>query len=168
MFQKIEIPRKKLDFFNCYNKLESKYDEIKFLNQEELSEGWIQIIPSFADKNLIITLNITLAFLPNKYWCKLNKQIINYEETYLEIKHGLIRYKIIETNQDDIMIKLHEELYHTRPYVKILKSCIDELDNSQYSSWLVLRATYYIKYGVFNNHCEVNKINLYSPAVSTS
>jgi hypothetical protein len=158
MSGKIEIPKKKLNFFNSYNKLENKYDEIKYLNQQELSEGWIQVIPSFGDKRLINSFNITLAFLPNECWCKLRKKIINDEETFLEIKHGLSRYKIIETNQDDIMIKLYEELNNKRPYIKILKSCIDELDNSQYSSWLVLSARYYIKYGVFHNTCIVNKL----------
>jgi hypothetical protein len=148
MLGKIEIPKKKLNFFNSYDKLENKYNEIKYLNQQELSEGWIQIIPSFGDKKFIINFNITLAFLPSECWCKLKKKIINDEETYIEIKHGLTRYKIIETNQDDIMIKLYEELYNKRPYIKILKSCIDELDNSQY----------YIKYGVFYNTHIVDKL----------
>lgn len=158
MSGKIEIPKKKLNFFNSYNRLENKYDEIKYLNQQDLSEGWIQITPLFGDKRLINSFNITLAFLPNNYWSKLSKQFIDNEEVFVEIKHGLTRYRIIETNQDDIMVKLYEELNNKRPYIKILKSCIDELDNSQYSSWLVLSARYYIKYGVFYNTCIVNKL----------
>jgi hypothetical protein len=155
MSRKIEIPKQKLNFFNTYNRIENRYDEIKYLNQHELAEGWIQIIPSNSNKQLSVSFSITLAFLPSECWCKLSKCVINNELVYREFKNGLTKYKIIETNQDDIMIKLYEELCNVKPYIKILKNCIEELDNSQYSSWLVIQARYYINHGVFYNSSPI-------------
>ena len=156
MSTKIEIPKKKPNYFNIYNKKENKYDEVKFLTQQEIAEGWVQILPQYTDKNLINHFSVTLAFLPEKYWQKIKKGYKNGEELYKVIKDGVTRYTIIETNQDDVMKKLFIEIKKLYPDHNLVQYYIDELDVSQHTSWLVLRAKYILTNGVpyFSNKVE--------------
>jgi hypothetical protein len=126
------------------------------LTQQEIADGWIQVLPFFADKNLVNHFSVTLAFLPEMYWPKIKKYYKNGEELYKVIKDGLVRYTIIETNQDDIMKELYNEIHKLYPDHKLLQKCIDELDVCQHISWLVLRAKHIIEYGVpyFSNKLE--------------
>ena len=47
--------------------------EIKYLNQQELADGWNQVISSRSNKKLINHFSLTLAFLPEKYWKSIKK-----------------------------------------------------------------------------------------------
>jgi len=67
------MPKKKLNHFLVYNKSYNEYDEIKYLTQTELSEGWSQIMPNYTNKKLINHFNIILAFLPEYLWLKIKK-----------------------------------------------------------------------------------------------
>lgn len=156
MSSKMEIPKKKPNYFIVYNKADKQYDEVKFLSQQEIAEGWVQILPQFGDKNLINHFSVTLAFLPEMYWCKIRKYYKNGEEIYKVIKDGVTKYTIIETNQDDIMKKLFNEVHKVYPEHKLLQEYIDELDVSQHTSWLVLRAKHILINNVpyFTNKVE--------------
>lgn len=148
MTKKIDIPKKKQNFFFVYDLKKNEYNEIKYLTQHELSDGWIQKIPQSSNNKLINHFNITLAYLPENLWTKLKKIKINNDEKYKIIKNGLTRYTISETNQDEIMIKLFKELKKINPNVNILQNYINDLDISQHSSWLVIRAIHFINYNV--------------------
>jgi hypothetical protein len=156
MSVKIEIPKKKPNYFNVYDKHEKKYNEVKFLTQQEIAEGWLQVLPQYADKNLINHFSVTLAFLPEIYWSNIKKGYKNGEEIYKVIKDGITRYTIIETNQDETMKKLFVEVKKMYPNYKLLQEFIDELDVSQHTSWLVLRAKHIIEHRVpyFSNKVE--------------
>jgi len=133
--------QRKPNHFCVFDKKSGEYTEIKYLSQHELSEGWQQVIPNSNKKKLMNHFSVTLAYLPEQYWKRIekknNKIIIN----------GITKYTIIETNQDEFMIKLFNELSLLNPNVEILEKCLANLDNSQHSSWLVIRAKYYIKHG---------------------
>ena len=148
MVNKLEIPKKKLNFFCIFNKKEKSYSEVKYLNQHELSEGWKQIVPTYTDKRLLNYLNVTLCFLPEHLWSKIRKDSNNSEYTFRKIKEGVSRYTILETNQDTIMEKLYREVNRRNPNKTILNECIDNLDNNQYNSWLVIRARHIINHTV--------------------
>jgi len=148
MTVKVEIPKKKPNYFNVYNRKENKYDEIKFLSQQEIAEGWCQVLPYFGNKNLINHFSVTLAFLPEMYWSKIQKYFKNGEELYKIISDGITKYAIIETNQDDIMIKLFNEIRKSNPDNQLLQNYINDLDESQHTSWLVLRAKYIINHNM--------------------
>lgn len=135
-----DMPKKKLNHFLVYNKSSNKYDEIKYLTQSELSEGWNQVMPNYTNKKLINHFNIILAFLPEHLWLKIKKTKMNRQ-----IKYKNTKYTISETNQDDLMISLYEEISKHNPNKLILKNLIDELDETLYSSWLALRGKYYIE-----------------------
>jgi hypothetical protein len=62
-----------------------------------------------------------------------------------QIKYKNTKYTISETNHDELMISLYEEINKHNPNKLILKKLIDELDETLYSSWLVLRSKYYIE-----------------------
>jgi len=154
-----EIPKKKPNYFIVYNKKENKYDEVRFLTQQEISEGWIQVLPKFGSKNLINHFSVTLAFLPENYWYKIKKYYKNDEELYKLIKDGITIYNIIETNQDEIMIKLFDEIQKINPDTKLLQNYINDLDLSQHTSWLVLRAKHIINYNIsYINYNIMNRI----------
>lgn len=144
MSSKLEIPKKKPNHFLILDKKENKYNEIKYLTQHELSEGWHQIIPNYSNHKLINHFSVTLAFLPEHLWSKLHKKGDNYKV----IKDSITRYTIIETNQDQTMYQLYNELKKYFPNKSLLINFINNLDSSQHNSWLVQRAKYYIKNSV--------------------
>lgn len=149
----VEIPKKKPNHFYILDRAKGEYNEIKYLTQHELAEGWKQIIPNNGEKKLINHFSVTLAFLPEQFWRKLRKVMINGETTYKVIIDGMTRYTIIETNQDDIMVNLYNELLKRFPNVELLNQYINDLDGSQHVSWLVLRAKNYIANGtIYNSH----------------
>lgn len=148
MSTKVEIPKKKPNYFIVYNKKENKYDEVKFSSQQEIADGWVQVLPIIVDKNLINHFSVTLAFLPENHWCKIRKYYKNEEEIYKVIRDGITKYTIIETNQDEIMKELFVEIHKLYPNYLILQQYIDDLDISQHTSWLVLRAKHIINYNV--------------------
>jgi hypothetical protein len=135
-----DMPKKKLNHFLVYNKSSDKYDEIKYLTQQDLASGWKQVMPKYTSKKLINHFNIILAFLPEHLWLKIKKTKMNRQ-----IKYKNTKYTISETNQDELMISLYEEISKQNPNKLILANLIDELDESLYSSWLVLRGKYFIE-----------------------
>lgn len=145
MNSKIEIPKRKPNYFYIFNKKENKYDDVKYLNQTCLAEGYIQIMPTNGIKKLINHFSITLAYLPEHLWCKLKKKYKIEEETYKTIKDGITIYSIVETNQDEIMISLFNEMKNIIPSSEKIQYYIDELDETQHNSWLVIRAKYFLK-----------------------
>lgn len=145
MSSKLELPKKKLNYFYILDKNKCEYNEIKYLSQNELAEGWKQQFPKRGNKKLINNFNVTLAFLPEQFWGKLRK-IQTDDNSYKIITNGVTRYTIIETNQDNIMINLYKELLKYTPNIHLLNKYINDLDVSQHSSWLILRAKYYVEY----------------------
>jgi hypothetical protein len=150
MTSKVEIPKKKPNHFYVLDKKKREYVEIKYLTQNELAEGWIQVMSQNGNSKLINHFSVTLAFLPEQFWRRL-KPIQG--GGYQIIVDGLTRYTIIETNQDESMINLFNEITSKSPNVLILQKLINELDVSQHSSWLVIRSKYFINHGKkFNQH----------------
>jgi hypothetical protein len=137
------IKEKKKEYFNVFNKDTQLYEQVNYLNQNELANGWRQSIPNNSKKN-INHFNITLAFLPEYLWNKLHKYTKDGDDIYKVIKDGMTRYTINESNQDIIMINLFNEIHKIIPNKDLLKDYIEQLDDSQYSSWLVIRANNYI------------------------
>jgi len=148
MSTKVEIPKKRPNYFNVYDKYNSKFNEVKYLSQQELADGWEQVIPDYKDKRLHNYLNVTLAFLPEKFWFNLKKKYNNGEESYKVIHDGLTKYTIIESNQDELMISLFKEIHKINPNKKLIQSYIDNIDSSQYTSWLILRAKHIIEHSL--------------------
>jgi hypothetical protein len=156
MTNKNDLPKKKPNYYCIYDKTEKKFKEIKYLSQQELAEGWEQIIPQCNNKKLINHFSVTLAFLPEKFWYKLKRVVIKGEENYKIIKDGLTYYTIIETNQDDTMKKLFIELKNPCPNKSCIEEYINELDPSQHVSWLVLRAKHFLNNNIlyYPNYIE--------------
>lgn len=129
---KYDIPKCKANYFYVFNHNTCKFNEIKYLSQSELADGWEQVYPKNKNRKLINKLNVTLAFLPKKYW--------SWNNLHKIIKDGITHYTLIETNQDDIMKNLFNEIYSHRPNTDLITQYINELDESQHNSWLVLQA----------------------------
>lgn len=159
MTVKIEIPKKKPNHFYILDKNKSEYIEVKFLTQHELADGWTQIIPNTNEKKLVNHFSVTLSFLPEQFWNRLRKVKSNGNDSYKIIIDGSTRYTIIETNQDENMIKLFNELSYNKPNIELLNNYINNLDTSQHTSWLVLRAKHYINHGKKYNTEYITQIN---------
>jgi hypothetical protein len=156
---KQEISKRKPNHFFIFNKPENKLQEVKYLSQKELSEGWRQVMPKMNYKKLLNNFSITLCFLPEYLWSSLYKKK-NNEGDYIINDGSRTRYTIIETNQDDIMINLFNELKKVHPDNDIITSYINELDESQHNSWLVLRAKTFMKFGYFSKPHYVTRETL--------
>jgi len=153
MTSKVELPKKKPNHFYVLNKNKGEYNEVKYLTQHELAEGWRQVVPTNCEKKLINHFSVTLAFLPEQFWRRLRKVRSGGDDSYKIISDGITKYTIIETNQDDTMINLYNELLKKQPNGILLSKYITELDVSQHTSWLVLRAKHYINHGrLYNEH----------------
>ena len=153
MTSKVELPKKKPNHFYVFDKKKSLYNEIKYLNQHELADGWTQILPQCGDKKLVNHFSVTLAFLPEQFWRRLTKAKSSGDDSYKVIVDGITRYTIIETNQDNTMISLYKELLSNRPNIELLNKYINDLDTSQHASWLVIRARHYINHKrKYNEH----------------
>ena len=158
MTSKVELPKKKPNYFYVLNKNKAEYNEVKYLTQNELAEGWKQIVPNRVDKKLVNHFSVTLAFLPEQFWIRLKKIRSSGDDSYKVIVDGITRYTIIETNQDDTMISLYYELLSNKPNINLLNKYINDLDVSQHTSWLVLRAKHYINHGrLYNENYVINE-----------
>ena len=157
MTSKVELPKKKPNHFYVLDRSKGEYHEVKYLTQHELAEGWQQVVPSSGEKKLINHFSVTLAFLPEQFWRRLQKVRSGGDDSYRVIVDGITRYTIIETNQDDIMINLYNELHKRHPNVLLLNNYISDLDVSQHTSWLVLRAKHYVNTGRFYNEHVVEE-----------
>lgn len=142
---KIDIPKRKPNHFYVYNKNDKKYIDIKYISQNTIAEGYIQIVPTITPKKLINHFTVTFAFLPDYLWCKIKR--IQGTDKYNIIKNGMTRYSIVETNQDEIMFNLYKEIHKIQPNANLIQNYIDNLDNSQHTSWLVIRGLNFIKTG---------------------
>lgn len=143
----IEIPKKKPNHFYIFDKINSQYIQVKYLTQHELADGWQQKVPNKSDKKLINHFSVTLAFLPEQFWRRLKKiKTTSGDDSYKVIIDGITRYTIIETNQDNTMINLFAELSLKFPNIELLNKYINDLDVSQHTSWLVLRAKHYVNH----------------------
>lgn len=138
-----KIPKRKPNHFITYDTNLKKYTEVKYISQSDLAEGYRQIMPKYINKKLINHFSITLCFLPEYLWSRLKYEKDNYKV----IKDGITRYTIIETNQDNIMIQLYKEIKKLNPDNLVLKYLVNELDDSLYNSWLVLRVNKYLNSG---------------------
>ena len=138
----LEIPKRKGNYFFVYEKQTNTYKDIKYLSQTELAEGFRQVIPNcnIKLKKLVNHFSITLCFLPEYLWSKLKYIADNYKS----IKDGSTLYSIVETNQDNIMIQLYTEITKYTPDKLILNYLINELDETQHTSWLVIRSKNYL------------------------
>jgi len=154
----VEIPKKKPNFFYILDKKKNQYNEIKYLSQIELADGWKQRMPYIYNDKLVNNFNVTLAFLPEYFWSKLKKIKYGNNESYKIIIDGITKYTIIETNQDNIMINLFNEIRSYNPNIELLKKYINELDISQHSSWLVLRSKYFINHNKKYNEYFIKEI----------
>lgn len=147
-----QITKRKPNYFIIYDNALKKYKEIKYISQSELAEGYRQIIPTSINKKLINHFSITLCFLPEYLWSRL--KYIN--DNYKLIKDGISTYSIIETNQDELMINLYKEIKKHNPDPLILSHLKNEIDDTQYSSWLLLRTLNYLQ---TNKHYESSPVN---------
>ena len=155
----MEIPKRKTNHFFVYDIKNNKYNDVKYLSQVELAEGYRQIIPrcNFKVKKSINHFSITLCFLPEYLWNKLKYVNGNYKS----IPDGSTLYSIVETNQDNIMIQLYNEIKKLLPDSLILNYLVNELDETQHSSWLVIRSNNYLKTNKHYETTPVNKIEEY-------
>lgn len=150
---KVEIPKRKSNHFFVFNNKQNKYDEVKYISQKDLADGFRQVIPNIIinkkkelnnkRKYMINHFSVTLCFLPEYLWSKLRL----YGDSYKTIKDGLTLYTIVETNQDDIMKQLFNEMSKLNPDKVVVKFLVNELDESQYQSWLVIRSNHWLKTG---------------------
>lgn len=152
---KVEIPKRKPNHFFVFDIKNNKYNEIKYISQTELAQGFRQVLPRFSitkkkesnnnkRKYLINHFSVTLCFLPEYLWKRLK-----YDgESYKTINDGNTLYSIVETNQDELMNNLFNEMKKYSPDRIVIEHLVNELDESQHTSWLIIRSNQYLKTGI--------------------
>jgi len=151
---KVEIPKRKPNHFFVFDQKNNKYNEVKYISQSELAQGFRQVLPDvFISKKKESNINkrkyfinhfsVTLCFLPEYLW-----KSLKYDgESYKTIKDGNTLYSIVETNQDEIMKQLFNEMKKLSPDRMIVEHLVNELDESQHTSWLIIRSNHFLKSG---------------------
>jgi hypothetical protein len=148
-----------------YEQIDTVTYNVNMLNQHELADGWVQILPfprsitkkmNILDENGIemtvnknvkqlFKLRVTLAQLPQHLWHRIN-QYSRYNDTSFVVKNRIYHYLVEKTSVDNEI----RELYKLTTLVKDEQVCrrINELlqilkDNDVYG-WVVIRARNYM------------------------
>jgi len=119
----------------------------KPLSQDDYANGWQAVLPRPGkhNKQPVHHWSVTLAQLPPHLWCKYHYDVDEDGEIfYPVIRDGIYHYTVTETEHDETLKALREELQRgyeankekVRKYVKELEGV---------NGWLIIRAKKFLK-----------------------
>jgi len=150
-----KVQKRKLPFGHYKTSFKTSDSEeviCKPLNQDEISEGWIQVLPN-KQRSPVYHWSVTLSQLPPHLWDKYKVGYNEGKKYYPIIKDGIYNYSVNQTKHDETLIKLYKELtkgYHAD--LSVIKTYLSELDNV--NGWLVTRAKKFLKQSKFDRYFD--------------
>ncbi len=111
----------------------------KMLNQNDLADGWKQILPKRNKKSTIHTFSICLSHLPEHLWYKV-KRDYNTPNNYKIIRDNICFYNIKPSNNDELIKDLYYNIMSKTPNKQIIKELYDILFEQNVRGWLMCRA----------------------------
>lgn len=111
----------------------------KPLTQDEITDGWIQVLPTPNRNSPIHHWSVTLAQLPPHLWKQYRVSYNDGKKFYPIIKDGIYNYSVNQTSYDETLIKLYKELKNGfEVNLSNVQKYLDELENV--SGWLITRS----------------------------
>jgi hypothetical protein len=110
------------------------------LTQEELADGWLQVISK--RKDVIYHFSIYLSQLPSNLWKKVkrNYSIDKNKDYYIKIKNGNYHYTIKNSPNDELVFELYKNIMSTIPNINRIKELYKELNNNRVKGWIMIKA----------------------------
>lgn len=109
------------------------------LTQEEMAEGWQQVLPRSSGRLPQHHFSVYLSQLPPHLWSRLDRHL------YGKGLHGTIRnriysYSVRSSKYDDTVMKLYDELNKTSPNKDVVSRLYSYLDRNRVKGWIMIRA----------------------------
>ena len=125
------------------NKKQGEFEEevvvCKPLTQDEITDGWRQVLPTINRTSPIHHWSVTLAQLPPHLWKQYRVSYNDGKKFYPIIKDGIYNYSVNQTNYDLTLVKLYKELKNVKGVdVSTIETYLKELENV--NGWLINRA----------------------------
>jgi len=122
-------------------------------SQQELADGWRVVLPNYKrkktenisqkprKKNKEIYNEVTLAQLPPHLYPKFLER--NAHSTNVTIYDGNFKFRVIETQYDDMIQELYKLVFVKNPSVnqkEKMRELVEVLEANHVSGWLIIRA----------------------------
>ena len=113
----------------------------KPLNQEELSDGWLQVFNK-QRKYMIHHFSIYLSQLPMNLWSKVKRTYTHDpdKDYYRKIKISNYHYSIKFSGNDELVFELYRNMMSTTPNLDRIRELYKSLDENRVKGWLMIRA----------------------------
>jgi hypothetical protein len=109
------------------------------LTQEEIADGWKQVLPKAHPSVKTHQFKIYLSQLPPHLWGKIkwNNDII---DTYPLISDRIYKYTVKKTNFDLDILQLYNHIIHKHIVYDELKNQVKYLQSNNVKGWVMLKA----------------------------
>ena len=120
----------------------NKYEqEFAKLSQEELADGWIQVLPRINKINEIHHFNISLAELPPHLWKYLNlTSLLNNDDNIITISDKIFRYSIQKIEHNIIIYNLYLEINSRYGNNNKILELYNYCKNNKIHGWIMIKA----------------------------
>jgi len=125
---------------NKDNTLSSHECVVKPLTQEELANGWVQVLSN--RKHTIHHFSIYLSQLPLNLWGKIKKTYLTdkNKDFYKTIKNGNYHYTIKYTKNDDDIFELYRHIMSRSPNLNKINDLYKLLEENRVKGCVMIKA----------------------------
>ena len=127
--------------FYVYLKKNGNTDYSKFicspLTQDQLSDGWVQVLPRRTRNNETFHFNVQLSELPSHLWHKVKE---DFNGNYKLVKNNIYHYTVKKTVMDDMCFQLYKLVYSNNPNLDRMSKLVSKLESHKMRGWLLIKA----------------------------
>ena len=124
------------------NKEEFDFDKI---SQEELADGWIQVLPRRSTYHPMYHFNISLAELPPYLWKYLNYHLLfNNDNDFVNIKDKIYIYSIQKSEHDLHIYNLYIQLMNRYKNNNIILELYNYCKENKINGWIMIKTKQYL------------------------
>lgn len=120
--------------------IENEIIKFKELNQNDLADGWHQILPKRNKRKVIQFFSIYLSHLPEHLWYKV-KGIYNEQNNYKLIFDKIYCYNIKPSDSDEQVQELYRHIMSKTPNKQVITKLYNELSEQNVRGWVMTRAS---------------------------
>ena len=109
------------------------------LTQNDLANGWQQILPQERKNSIVHHFSIYLSQLPPHLWTyiKLDR---DSEDHYETIHDNIYHYSIKKSKYDDQVLDLYKVVMSKSPNLAQLSQCYNRLNQQRIKGWIMIKA----------------------------
>ena len=131
----------KLTHLDHNNKINLIDAVVKPLTQEELADGWLQVLYN-QKKEMVHHFSIYLSQLPMNLWSKVRRTHTTdkNKDYYQKIKNSNYHYTIKYSSNDELILELYKNVMSKTSDLNKIRRLYKELDENRVKGWLMIRA----------------------------